>query len=57
METASDGSYPVARPLLMYTNGEPQGIIKAYMDWVKSDTGQCIIVEKGYAPANAVTCG
>jgi phosphate transport system substrate-binding protein len=57
VETASDGSYPIARPLLMYTNGEPQGIIKAYMDWVKSDTGQCIIVEKGYAPAHDVTCG
>jgi phosphate transport system substrate-binding protein len=57
VKTASDGSYPVARPLLMYTNGEPQGIIKAYMDWVKSDTGQCIIVEKGYAPEHDVSCG
>jgi phosphate transport system substrate-binding protein len=54
--TASDGSYPVARPLFMYTNGEPQGAIKAYMDWVLSDEGQCIISDKGYAPVQAVDC-
>ncbi|MFC1685340.1 PstS family phosphate ABC transporter substrate-binding protein [Pseudomonadota bacterium] len=54
--TASDGSYPVARPLFMYTNGEPQGAIKTYLDWIKSDTGQCIILGKGYAPVKAVSC-
>ena len=55
--TASDGSYPVARPLFMYTNGEPTGHVKSYLDWILSDTGQCIILEKGYAPAGDVTCG
>jgi phosphate transport system substrate-binding protein len=54
--TASDRSYPIARPLFMYTNGEPQGAIKAYMDWVKSDAGQCILQNKGYAPARDVKC-
>jgi len=54
--TASDGSYPVARPLFMYTNGEPQGAIKTYLDWIKSDIGQCIILGKGYAPMKAVSC-
>jgi phosphate transport system substrate-binding protein len=54
--TASDGSYPIARPLFMYTNGEPQGEIKTYMDWIMSDTGQCIIKEKGYAPLRSVSC-
>jgi phosphate transport system substrate-binding protein len=55
-ETASDRSYPIARPLFMYTVGEPQGHIKEYMDWVMSDTGQCIIKKKGYAPVRAVSC-
>ena len=55
--TASDGSYPIARPLFMYTNGEPTGHIKSYLDWIMSDTGQCIILEKGYAPAKPVQCG
>lgn len=54
--TAGDGSYPIARPLLMYTNGEPQGDIKTYMDWIMSDEGQCIILKKGYAPVRPVTC-
>ena len=54
--TASDRSYPVARPLFMYTNGEPQGAIKEYMDWILSDTGQCILQKKGYAPVRDVKC-
>ncbi len=54
--TAVDRSYPIARPLFMYTNGEPKGAIKEYLDWVMSDTGQCIIVNKGYAPAKTVSC-
>ena len=57
VETASDGSYPVARPLFMYTNGEPTGYVGAYLNWIKSDTGQCIILEKGYASVSEVNCG
>jgi len=55
--SAVDGSYPIARPLFMYTNGEPTGEIGTYMDWIKSDEGQCIILEKGYAPYTDVSCG
>ncbi len=54
--SASDGSYPIARPLLMYTNGEPSGAIKEYLDWILSDEGQCIISKKGYAPVRDVAC-
>jgi phosphate transport system substrate-binding protein len=50
METAVDRSYPISRPLFMYTAGEPEGAAKAYLDWILSDEGQCILVEKGYAP-------
>ncbi len=56
VETASNRTYPVARPLFMYTNGEPKGAIKEYMDWIQSDTGQCIILKKGYAPIRNVAC-
>ena len=56
VKAASDGSYPIARPLYMYTNGEPAGKVKEYLDWIMSDQGQCIIREKGYAPARDVTC-
>jgi len=54
--TASDHSYPIARPLFMYTNGEPKGAIKEYLDWILSDTGQCILLKKGYAPVRDITC-
>ena len=56
VKTAVDRSYPIARPLFMYTNGEPKGATKKYIDWILSDTGQCIIEEKGYAPVKAVSC-
>jgi phosphate transport system substrate-binding protein len=56
VETASDRSYPIARPLFMYTNGEPSGAIKDYLDWIKSDAGQCILLKKGYAPVSDVAC-
>jgi phosphate transport system substrate-binding protein len=56
VETASDASYPIARPLFMYTDGEPAGAIKQYMDWIMSDAGQCILLRKGYAPVRALEC-
>ena len=56
-DTAIDGSYPIARPLFMYTRGEPTGAVKEYLDWILSDAGQCIIQDKGYAPVRALTCG
>ena len=55
-ETAIDRSYPIARPLFMYTAGQPEGVIKEYLDWILSDEGQCIIQNKGYAPVREVAC-
>ncbi len=49
-DTVLDGSYPIARPLLMYTNGEPVGRIKDYLDWIKGDDGQRVLLEHGYPP-------
>ena len=56
VETAIDQSYPIARPLFMYSAGDPEGAVKEYLDWILSDEGQCIILDKGYAPARPVTC-
>ncbi|MEE8524462.1 MAG: PstS family phosphate ABC transporter substrate-binding protein [Thermoanaerobaculia bacterium] len=55
--SAIDGTYPIARPLFMYTRGEPEGAVKTYLDWILSDEGQCIIQNKGYAPVRPVDCG
>ncbi len=54
--TASDRTYPIARPLLMYTNGQPQGETKNYLDWILSEEGQCILKKKGYAPIEGISC-
>jgi phosphate transport system substrate-binding protein len=55
--SAVDGSYPIARPLFMYTNGQPAGFVGDYLNWIMSNEGQCIILNKGYAPATKVDCG
>jgi phosphate transport system substrate-binding protein len=46
--TVGDGSYPVARDLYMYTNGEPTGAVKEFLDWGKSAEGQAIVDELGF---------
>ncbi len=33
-------AYPLARSLHLYTLGEPQGAVKAYIDWILSPAGQ-----------------
>jgi phosphate transport system substrate-binding protein len=45
---ALSGDYPVVRPLNMLTNGEPTGVVKAFLDFVFSDEGQAIVVDEGY---------
>jgi phosphate transport system substrate-binding protein len=55
-DSAVDKSYPIARPLFMYTSGAPAGEVKKYLDWILSDEGQCIIKKKGYAPVRPVKC-
>jgi len=53
VENALDKSYPIARSLLVYTLGEPQGATKKYIDWTMSDAGQKIVEESGYVPIPA----
>lgn len=48
--TALDGSYPIARPLLFYTDGEPVGVVKAFIDYALSAAGQEKVIELGYVP-------
>ncbi|MBN2754389.1 MAG: phosphate ABC transporter substrate-binding protein [Candidatus Goldbacteria bacterium] len=45
-----NGTYKVARPLFMYTNGEPEGLTKKFIDFVMSADGQQIVKEVGYVP-------
>ena len=47
--TVLDGSYPVSRPLYMYTAGEPAGQVKDYLDWVMGE-GQKLVTDLGFVP-------
>jgi phosphate transport system substrate-binding protein len=44
------GNYSLARPLHMYTLGQPEGHIKKYIDWILSLAGQEIVKKEGYVP-------
>ncbi len=50
IEGAISGKYPLSRALYMYTLGEPSGEVKAYIDWVRSDAGQVLVEQAGFAP-------
>lgn len=44
--------YPLSRPLFMYTNGAPQGELKAFVDFILSKEGQEIVVKTDFVPVN-----
>jgi phosphate transport system substrate-binding protein len=50
IETTLDHTYPIARPLLMYTLGAPTDHVRLYLDWIHSDAGQQIVKDSGYVP-------
>ncbi|MEA3412636.1 MAG: PstS family phosphate ABC transporter substrate-binding protein [Pseudomonadota bacterium] len=54
--SASDKSYPIARPLFVYSKQAPIDEIKSYLDWILGNEGQCILKNTGYAPVRAVEC-
>ena len=47
--TVNDGSYPISRPLYMYTAGEPQGVTRDYINWVLGP-GQAYVAKLGFVP-------
>jgi phosphate transport system substrate-binding protein len=50
IDTVNNGQYPIARPLFMYTPGEPQAEVKIYLDWVLGPEGQKIVGDLGFVP-------
>lgn len=47
--TVVDGSYPISRPLFMYTPGPPAGAVKTYLDWITT-AGQQQVKDLGFVP-------
>ena len=46
--TVLDKSYPIARPLFLIFNGEPQGVMANFLEFILSEEGQKIVDETGY---------
>jgi phosphate transport system substrate-binding protein len=51
-ENILSGAYPLSRSLYFYTNGEPSGLIKEFINFVLGKTGQNLVTEVGYFPVN-----
>jgi phosphate transport system substrate-binding protein len=53
-EAVIDGSYPIARPLYLYTPGEPPSHTKDFLGWVLGRDGQEIVREVGFVPVPTI---
>jgi phosphate transport system substrate-binding protein len=51
VDNVISGKYPISRPLLLYTNGQPQGLVKKIVDFALSKEGQDIVVKTDFVPA------
>ncbi len=49
-KTAFSKEYPIARPLYMYTNGQPTGEIAGFIKFVLSPAGQKLVAREGFIP-------
>ena len=52
IENVMTRKYPISRPLYLYTNGNPKGLVKDFIDYALSDEGQKIVVETSFVPIN-----
>lgn len=50
IENVINGTYPISRPLFLYTNGAPQNIVKKFIDFARSKVGQGIVLKTDFVP-------
>jgi ABC-type phosphate transport system substrate-binding protein len=50
LQNVIGGTYPISRSLFFYTAGEPTGVLRHFVDWVRGPDGQKICAEVGYFP-------
>jgi phosphate transport system substrate-binding protein len=50
VKSVQDHSYPYWRPTFYYTNGEPSGLAKQFVDFTLSSGGQKIVAQVGFVP-------
>ena len=52
IENVINGKYPISRPLFLYTNGLPGGLVKKCVDFALSKEGQDIVLATDFVPVN-----
>lgn len=50
VESVLAGEYPISRKLYMYSNGDPAGAGKAFVDWILGAAGQKVVEDEGFVP-------
>jgi len=55
VENVVKKTYPLSRPLYVYTDGEPQGLVKLFIDFTLGPVGQRQFMETGFVPVGATT--
>ncbi len=49
-DSVNNGQYPIARDLYMYTDGQPQGAVLDYLNWIMTADAQAIVTQLGFVP-------
>lgn len=50
VENVVNKTYPLSRPLYLYTDGEPQGITRLFVDFALGPKGQAKFMGTGFVP-------
>jgi phosphate transport system substrate-binding protein len=53
IENVIDKAYPISRPLLLVTRGQPQALVAQFLDFVLSSEGQKIVARIDFVPVNS----
>lgn len=51
VDNVTNGTYPLSRPLQIYTIGQPRGAVAEYLAWIHGPEGQKVVLDLGYVPA------
>jgi phosphate binding protein len=52
LESVRSGSYPLYRPLLLYTRGEPRGDLRRFLQFILAGEGRRIVASHDFIPAD-----
>jgi phosphate transport system substrate-binding protein len=54
IENVISNAYPISRPLLMVTRGQPTGLVARFIDFVLSDAGQKVVAKIDFVPIQKI---